>query len=59
MAKVVANPFSGARLSAPLDGWLARHGGRDRRPTVVFRPERDTGTIFVVLVAFGGQDWMS
>lgn len=59
MADILANPLSGVRLSAPLDGWLVRHGGRDQRLTVVFRPERDTDTVFVALVAFGGQDWMT
>lgn len=59
MADIVANPFSGMRLSAPLDGWLVRHGGRDQRLTVVFRPDREAKTLLVALVAFGGQDWMA
>lgn len=59
MADILANPLSGVRLSAPLDGWLVRHGGRDHRLTVVFRPDREANTVFVALVAFGGQDWMT
>ena len=58
-ADILANPLSGVRLSAPLDGWLVRHGGRDHRLTVVFRPDREANTVFVALVAFGGQDWMT
>lgn len=59
IADILANPLSGARLSAPLDGWLVRHGGRDQRLTVVFRPDRETNIVFVALVAFGGQDWIA
>lgn len=59
MADILANPLSGVRLSAPLEGWLVRHGGRDQRLTVVFRPELATDTVFVALVAFGGQNWMT
>ena len=30
LAEIAANPGSGMRLAAPLDGWLVRHGGRGR-----------------------------
>lgn len=59
LARIFESPSSGARLSAPLEGWLVRHGGRDNRLTIVFRPDLDRNTIFVALVAFGGQDWMA
>ena len=47
------------RLAAPLDGWLVRHGGRGHRITVVFRADVERDVLYVALVAFGGQDWMS
>ncbi|MFN6977360.1 MAG: type II toxin-antitoxin system RelE/ParE family toxin [Gemmobacter sp.] len=56
---IVANPGSGMRLPAPLDGWLVRHGGKGHRLTVVFRADPVQGAILVALVAFGGQDWMA
>ncbi len=59
LREILASPQSGARLSGPLDGWLVRHGGRDRRLTVVFRAAPHTDAVFVALVAFGGQDWMA
>jgi len=59
LAEIVANPFSGTRLAPPLDGWLVRHGGKGRRITLVFRADPDGGQIFIALVAFGGQDWMT
>lgn len=56
---IAQNPGSGARLAPPLDGWLVRHGGRGHRLTVVFRAEPDKELLYIALVAFGGQDWMS
>lgn len=56
---ISANPMSGVRLALPLDGWLVRHGGRGHRLTVVFRADLSNGCVFVALVAFGGQDWMT
>jgi plasmid stabilization system protein ParE len=57
LAEIAANPLSGMRLAPPLDGWLVRHGGRGHRITIVFRAESDI--LYIALVAFGGQDWMS
>jgi plasmid stabilization system protein ParE len=59
VAAISANPLSGIRLASPLDGWLVRHGGRGHRLTVVFRADLSQDCLFVALVAFGGQDWMS
>ena len=56
--KIAANPTSGARLSGKLDGWLVRHGGAGHRLTIVFKPDLDTGIVYLALVAFGGRDWM-
>jgi hypothetical protein len=59
IAEISTNPLSGARLVPPLDGWLVRHGGRGHRLTVVFRADLAQDCVFVALVAFGGQDWMT
>ena len=59
IADISANPTSGVRLAPPLDGWLVRHGGRGHRLTVVFRADLKKNCVFVALVAFGGQDWMT
>ena len=57
LSEIAKNPSSGMRLATPLDGCLVRHGGRGHRITVVFRAEGDI--LYIALVAFGGQDWMS
>lgn len=59
LAEITANPLFGMRLSVPLDGWLVRHGGRGHRITIVFRADIDRDVLYVALVAFGGQDWIS
>lgn len=59
LASIAANPASGTRLSDPLDGWLVRHGGRGQRLTIVFRLDAHRDELLVVLVAFGGRDWMA
>ncbi|MDZ4065557.1 MAG: type II toxin-antitoxin system RelE/ParE family toxin [Tabrizicola sp.] len=59
IADISANPMSGVRLAPPLDGWLVRHGGRGHRLTVVFRADLNKNCVFVALIAFGGQDWMT
>ena len=59
IADIAANPTSGVRLAPPLDGWLVRHGGRGHRLTVVFHADFNKNCVFVALVAFGGQDWMT
>ncbi|UOA33655.1 hypothetical protein DSM110093_03751 (plasmid) [Sulfitobacter sp. DSM 110093] len=59
VSDIIANPASGMRLSAPLDGWLVRHGGQGYRITIVFRPDREVDSLFIALIAFGGQDWMT
>ena len=51
--------MSGARLAPPLEGWLVRHGGRGYRLTIVFRADLNKNCVFVALVAFDGQDWMT
>ena len=59
LVAIQSNPHSGVRLSGALDGWLVRHGGRGHRITIVFRANPDQDCVFVALVAFGGQDWMT
>jgi hypothetical protein len=36
-----------------------RHGGAGHRLTIVFKPDLDTGIVYLALVAFGGRDWMT
>ena len=59
LAEIAANPYSGMRLSPPLEGWLVRHGGRGHRITIVFRASDDQDALYIALVAFGGQDWIA
>lgn len=59
IAAIMANPRSGTRLDGPLAGWLVRHGGRGQRLTIVFRADVEREVVYVALVAFGGQDWMT
>ncbi|SIT87062.1 type II toxin-antitoxin system RelE/ParE family toxin [Pontibaca methylaminivorans] len=56
---IAGNPYSGTRLAAPLDGWLVRHGGRGHRLTIVFQVDAERDALYIALVAFGGQDWMT
>ncbi len=53
---IAANPTSGMRLAASLDGWLVRHGGRGHHLTIVFRADFQRDVLQIALVAFGGQD---
>lgn len=55
---IVDNPVSGVRLDGRLSGWLARHGGRGRMITVVFRPDLEAERIYIALIAFGGRNWL-
>ena len=55
---IADNPASGVRLDGPLAGWLARHGGRGRMITVVFRPDPEARLVQIVLIAFGGRNWL-
>lgn len=59
LEEIATNPASGMRLSPPLDGWLVRHGGRGHRITIVFKANLDLDALYIALVAFGGQDWIS
>lgn len=55
---IAGNPASGVRLDGRLGGWLARHGGRGRMITVVFRPDLDARVLLIALIAFGGRNWL-
>lgn len=59
LADIAVNPHSGARLSPPMEGWLVRHGGRGHRITIVFRADDLQSAVYIALVAFGGQDWIT
>ena len=54
---IVAEPGLGTTLDGPLDGWRVRHGGRNRRITVVFRHDTASDALYIALIAFGGRDW--
>jgi hypothetical protein len=56
---IAASPSAGMRLSSPLDGWLVRREGRGHRITIVFRADLERELLYIALVAFGGQDWLS
>jgi hypothetical protein len=58
LAAIAERPLSGIRLDGPLEGWLARHGGRDLALTIVFRPEVERDVLWIALVAFGGRNWL-
>lgn len=59
LSDIASNPQSGMRLAPPLDGWRVRHGGHGHRITIVFRSDPQEDLLYVALVAFGGQDWMT
>jgi plasmid stabilization system protein ParE len=58
IASILESPRSGVRLYGALSGWLVRHGGTGHRLTIVFRPDMETGAIYLALIAFGGRDWI-
>lgn len=58
LAEILANPTCGPHLGPALPGWRVRHGGPDRRITVVFRLNEPGDCLQIILVAFGGQNWM-
>jgi hypothetical protein len=55
---IAGNPASAVRLGGPLSGWLARHGGRGRMITVVFRADPEAQLLHIALIAFGGRNWL-
>jgi plasmid stabilization system protein ParE len=55
---IADNPASGVRLDGPLSGWLARHGGRGRMITVVFRADLVACLLYIAIIAFGGRNWL-
>ncbi|PZQ47353.1 MAG: hypothetical protein DI556_17780 [Rhodovulum sulfidophilum] len=59
LARIASNATSGQRLGGAMSGWLVRHGGRDHKLTIVFRPEVEANVLRVALIAFGGRDWMA
>ena len=57
IAAIAQEPSLSVALEGILTGWRVRHGGRGRRITVVFRHDADHDTLYLALLAFGGQDW--
>ena len=59
LGDILANPSSGTLLGGGLPGWRARHGGAGRRITIVFRLAEAGDCLQIVLVAFGGRNWIA
>jgi hypothetical protein len=59
LSAIAENPASGIRLDGKLAGWLARHGGRGKMITVVFRADAEAGVIYIAMIAFGGRNWLA
>ena len=57
LAEILAQSALGARLDEALSDWQVPHGRAGRTLTVIYQVEVDW--VLVVLVAFGGQDWIS
>ena len=57
MDRIAENPGSGTRLSGRLAGCLVRHGGRDFKIRIVFKPYIPEGVVLFLLASFGGQNW--
>jgi plasmid stabilization system protein ParE len=55
---ITDNPASGIRLDGHLSGWLARHGGRGRMITAVFRSDLEPRLLHIALIALGGRNWL-
>lgn len=58
IGEIAGNPNSGNRLSGALKGWLARHGGRGNRLTIVFKFDADVDAVLIAMIAFGGRNWL-
>lgn len=57
-AHIIERPLSGVRLDGALQGCLARHGGRDNKLTILWLPDQSLGRARLLMVSFGGHDWM-
>ena len=57
IASIADDPFLGAPLNGPLEGFRRRHGGTDRRLTIICAVDDEQALVRVHLVAFGGQNW--
>lgn len=59
VADIIADPRSEMGLDGLLDGWLVRHGSRGHRITIVFKADLESSRLYIALVAFGSQDWIT
>jgi Txe/YoeB family toxin of Txe-Axe toxin-antitoxin module len=57
IASIGQDPFLGAPLHGPLEGFRRRHGGTDRRVTIIYTIDNEQALVRIHLVAFGGQNW--
>jgi hypothetical protein len=54
---IAQDPFLGAPLDGVLQGFRRRHGGTDRRVTIIYAVDENHAVVRIHLVAFGGQNW--
>ena len=57
ISSVAQDPFLGAPLNGALYGFRRRHGGTDRRVTIIYAVDEEQALVRIHLVAFGGQNW--
>lgn len=57
IGSIVQHPFLGAPLNGALEGFRRRHGGTDRRVTIIYAVDDENALVRIHLVAFGGQNW--
>jgi mRNA-degrading endonuclease RelE of RelBE toxin-antitoxin system len=57
ISSIAQDPFLGAPLNGVLDGFRRRHGGTDRRVTIIYAVDEEHTLVRIHLVAFGGQNW--
>jgi plasmid stabilization system protein ParE len=57
IASIAQDPLLGARLDGLLEGFRRRHGGTDRRVTIIYAVDDEQALVRMHLVAFGGQNW--
>ncbi|WP_139284115.1 type II toxin-antitoxin system RelE family toxin [Rubrimonas cliftonensis] len=57
IGSIAQDPFLEAPLKGAREGFRRRHGGTDRRVTIIYAVDDETALVRIQLVAFGGQNW--
>jgi hypothetical protein len=57
IGSIAQDPFLGAPLKGALKGFRRRHGGTDRRVTIIYAVDEAQALVRIHFVAFGGQNW--